>query len=154
MALGFVLGMVAWAEPQVGKQRAIAELAAAGLSWDDGKRAIAVTDDGRMKLKDLRAVERALRELQPRSIDLSSCAALEKVDGVRGLRSLEAIFLTDCAALKNVDGVAGSDRLRKIYLFESMNVATESLEELQRRFPKSYIVLPDGTGLNPPRKKD
>jgi len=124
------------------------------LNWDEEKRAIAVTDEGRMKLKDLSTVERALRELQPRSIDLSSCSALQTADGLRGLRSLEAIFLTDCAALKNVDGIAGSERLKKVYLFESPNVSAESLEALQRRLPKCYIVLPDGTGLKPPRKKD
>lgn len=154
VALVFFLGVAIGAEPQTAERRAVAELAAAGLSWDESTRAIAVTDEGRTKLKDLRSVVRALRELQPRSLDLSSCAVLQNADGLSGLRTLQAIYLTDCPALQNVDGIAASDQLKKIYLFESMHVSPQSLDALPRRFPKCYIVLPDGTGLNPPRDKD
>ncbi len=155
VALALLLGLTAGAaDPPTEKHRAISELAAAGLSWNEGKRAITVTDEGRTKLKDLTAVQRALRELQPRSLDLSSWSALQNVDGLRGLRALQAIHLTDCPALQNVEGIAASDRLKKIYLFESMNISPVSLNVLPRRFPKCYIVFPDGTGIIPPRDKD
>jgi hypothetical protein len=135
VALALLLGLTAWASPQMEKHRAIAELAAAGLSWDESKRAITVTDDGRTKLKDLTAIQGALRELQPRSLDLTSCA-LHVVDSLRGVRTLQAIYLTDCPALRNVDGIAASDQLKKIYLFESLHISPASLAALQRRFPK------------------
>lgn len=151
VALALLFGLTAGAEPPVEKRRAIAELAAAGLSWDEGTRAIVVTDAGRAKLKDLTGVRGALRELQPRSLDLSSCAALLEVDGLRGLRSLQAIYLTDCPVLENVDGIETSDALKKIYLFESTHIQPESLDELHRRLTKCYLVFPDGTGINPPR---
>lgn len=154
VALALLLGLTAGAAPPPEKQRAIAELAAAGLSWDESTRAITVTDEGRTKLKDLTAVQRALRALQPRSLDLSSCSALHSVDGLRGLRSLQAIYLTACPALQNVDDLAASDQPQKIYLFESMHISPASLDALPRRFPQCYIVFPAGTGINPPRDKD
>ncbi len=62
--------------------------------------------------------------------------------------------LTDCLALQSVDGLTDLDQIKKINLFESSHIAPGSLDALQKRFPKCYLVLPDGTGLNPPRPKD
>lgn len=154
--LAFLLLMVGALPIRAGdveKQRALAALAAAGLRWDEGTRAVTATEQAEAKLKNLSAVEAALRELQPRSLDLSSCAVLENVDGLRGVLSLEKIQLSACPALRSVDGISASDRMKKIYLFESTGISTESLEHLTRRFPACYLVLPDGTGLNPPREK-
>lgn len=154
VALLLLFGLTAWAGPQAEKQRAIAALAAAGLSWDEGRRSAVVTDEGRAKLEDLSAVQGPLRKLQPRLLDLSSCAVLKKVDGLGGLRALQEIYLTDCPALESVDGIAASDQVKKIYLFESMHISPKSLESIGRRFPRCYLVYPDGTGINPPRDKD
>lgn len=135
------------------KQRALAALTAAGLKWEESSHAITASDRAEAKLKDLAAVESAMRELQPRSLDLSSCAVLKNVEGLRGLLSLEKIQLSACPALRSVDGISASDRTKKIYLFQSVNISPESLDALAHRFPACYLVLPDGTGLNPPRDK-
>lgn len=153
LVLALFLGLLPRAEAQGKKQRAIAELKAAGLSWDEETREVEVTDEGRARLKDLSAVLGALRVIQPRSLDLSMCEVLQSADGLGEIRSLQAIYLSACPALKNVDGIAASDRLRKIYLFESANVSPASVDALVKRFPKCYLVLRDGTGINPPRDK-
>ena len=154
VVVALIHGFATASPAETGRERAIVELTAAGFTWDGSKRAIAVTDVGREKLTSLGGIQKAMRLLEPRTLDLTSCSLLAEVDGVRGVRSLQSINLSNCPALKNVDGVAGIDGLKKIYLFESPNVATESMDALEKRFPKSYIVLPDGTGLNPPRAKD
>jgi hypothetical protein len=135
------------------KQIAIATLKASGLNWNAEERSIEVTEAGQAKLKTLTEILPAVKELQVRELNLAGCKVLENVDGLRGLPDLQVINLSECPALKNVDGIAASKQMKKIYLFQSTNVAEESVDALVKRFPKCYLVLPDGTGLNPPREK-
>ena len=54
----------------------------AKLSFGDKAFPSATWERAVTRLKDLTAVQRALRELQPRSVDLSSCSAVHAADGL------------------------------------------------------------------------
>jgi hypothetical protein len=50
------------------------------------------------------------------SVVLSFCDALQNVDGLQGLTSLKSLYLSSCGALKNVDGLQGLTSLQSLYL--------------------------------------
>ena len=128
-------------------------LTVAGFTWEESTRALEITDEGRAKLRDLSAIQSALEILQPRTLDLTSCPLLENVDALRVLRTPVSINLCECPILKTVDGIPAASTLKKVYLFQSPHISTESLDAIEKRLPKIYLVLPDGTGLNPPREE-
>lgn len=154
-----LVGVVA-APPQISaalgageKKAAIAELTKAGFMWDESSRRLEITDAARPAFRDLSAIQAALEALQPSELDLTSCPVLENVDGLRRLRGLRVVNLSECPVLKSADGIPTLPTLKKVYLHLCPSVSTESLESIQRRLPKAYLVLPDGTGLNPPRER-
>jgi len=63
------------------------------------------------------------------------------------------VNLSECPVLQSADGIPTSATLKKVYLYLCPKVSADSLEALQKRLPKAYLVLPDGTGLNPPREQ-
>jgi len=59
------------------------------------------------KLPNLDAIAPALRRVNPDALDLTGCAVLQNVDGLKGLTGLQALDLRGCATLQHVDGLRG-----------------------------------------------
>ena len=112
IALWLLVGLGAW--PWVEKQRNIAALGDAGLNWSATARAVSINEWGKANLESLDGVERVLRRLQPRTLDLSGCGALQNVDVLKGLTSLQSLNLALCGALHDVDGLKGLTRLQSL----------------------------------------
>ena len=68
------------------------------------------------ELRNLDAVAPALRRVNPGTLSLSDSAALQNVDGLKGLTGLRTLDLSECDALENVDGLKGLTGLQSLDL--------------------------------------
>jgi len=120
------------------------------------------------ELRNLDAVARALRRVNPGMLDLgdcetlqnvvslrgltglralylSDCAALQNIDGLKGLIGLKTLDLRNCAALQNVDGLKGLPGLQALDLYHCPKISAPALRELRAAFPKANIQFPGGS---------
>ena len=67
-------------------------------------------------LRNLDALAPALRRINPEFLYLVGCPALENVDGLKGLATLQVLHLSGCTALQNVDGLKGLTALQMLDL--------------------------------------
>ncbi|MBV9128455.1 MAG: hypothetical protein JO117_10250, partial [Verrucomicrobia bacterium] len=101
--------------PWTQNQRDIRLLANAGFAWNGPNREIIVGQEGK-SIRTLDNLSAALHRLQPKSLNLSGCQALQNVDSLKGSSALENLFLFDCPALQNVDGLKGLSALKSLSL--------------------------------------
>lgn len=71
-----------------------------------------INDAKRSELRNLDTVANALRRVNPKSLDLYECSALQNVDGLKGLTKLDSLSLARCDGLQNLDGLKGLTTLR------------------------------------------
>jgi hypothetical protein len=132
-------------------------------------------EDGQVisHLRDLDSVASALRRVQPTTVILFNCYALQNVDGLRGMTKLRDLNLIGCTALQNVDGLRDLTGLRrvelsvcthlkdigalhsltglkKLDLLECRAIPADSLRALRFALPNAFISFPDGTASGAP----
>lgn len=109
---GAILAVAVSRWPLTEKDRAIRTLERAGFTWNDGSitdprpepflpALFEVHSEGfGADITSLKPLAPALRLLQPTSFYLFSCRALQNVDGLEGLNSLECLKLYKCHSLQ------------------------------------------------------
>jgi hypothetical protein len=113
LVLALTAGVI-W--PWVEKQRAISLLTNAGFTWNEQNAAIVAATEEARRVARLEPLATAIHRLRPRSLDLTNCAALQDVDGLKGLASLQSLKLEKCNALEDVDGLKGLASLEELHL--------------------------------------
>ena len=93
------------------------------------------------EVRDLGRYREMLHRLRPTQLAVSGC---ENVDGLKGLTSLQRLWLRDCIGLQNVDVLKGLTSLQELDLSGCTNIPAASLRELRAALPKTYITFPDG----------
>lgn len=127
LALVLILGLI-W--PWVEKRRAINFLTNAGFMWNEEKAEVVAATAEARRIERLDPLVGAFHRLNPKSLNLSFCAALQKVDALKGRIGLQNLGLSICTALPK-----------------------ESWLPLQAALPKTRITFPDGSKAIPTEKK-
>lgn len=113
--VGVVIAVgVIW--PWVEKHQAISFLANEGFTWNESNAAIVVGTKQGKSIENLDHLAASFRRLKPRKLDLSYCTALQNVDDLQRLTSLQSLDLSYCTALQNVDGLNGLTSLQSLNL--------------------------------------
>ena len=68
-------------------------------------------------LRNLDGVASALRRINPESLRLEYCPALQNVDGLKGLTSLKNLSIIDCPVLQNLGGLKGLVSLKSLFIY-------------------------------------
>jgi len=118
--------------------------------WKSTPRWWRVTGAKAEELRNLDAVGRALRRVNPGQISITGCIALENVDGLKGLTGLQTLDLGFCRALQDVEGLKGVTGLQRLDLYGCSKIPASALRELRAALPKTDITFPDGSKLPPP----
>lgn len=74
-------------------------------TWTDSIRVWTMDYDQAAQLRNLEALAPALRRINPDSLTLAGCKALENVAALNGIAGLKSLELTGCPALRNVDSL-------------------------------------------------
>jgi len=93
--------------PWIQKQRDRELLAHAGFNWDEPRSELIVATDAGRSLTNLEPLSASLHRIKSRRINLGACTALQNVNSLAGLTSLQHLDLSDCRKLENVDGLKG-----------------------------------------------
>ena len=121
-------------------------------TWDVQNTEWTMDSVKRWQLRNLNAVASSLRRVNPAVLYLNDCAALQNVNGLKGITKLRKLSLTNCQLLRNVDALKSLTALDSLYLCDCPELqdvnGLKGLTKLQQLSLESNRSLKNVDGLD------
>ena len=143
---GFVMKSEAWLGARVWAAARIDwRLVFYSGTWESRPSCWTLEGDKAEELRNLDAVARALRRVNPGTLLVIGLPRLENVAGLKGLAGLQKLDFSYCTALQNVDGLKGLAGLQRLELYKC--AALQNVDALKGLTGLQTLDLSDCTAL-------